>query len=76
VVKEKEYKPSIVRMENLNALERSRNFIVVFSSESNSPNDLRKNDMLFVYNDELFNTGVNNFIFKAEQINSIPKFKF
>jgi len=76
IVEETKYKPSIVRMENINALERSRNFIVVFSSEKNSDKDLRKKDMCFIYDDELFNTGTNKFIFDAKDINNIPQFIF
>ena len=75
-VEETEYKPTIVRMENINALERSRNFIVVFSSEKNSDKDLRRKDMCFVYYDEMFNTGTNKFIFQSKDINNIPQFIF
>ncbi len=71
-----EHKPSIVRLENINALEHSRNFIVVFSSEKNSEKDLRKKDMCFIYNDEMFNTGVNKFVFNSSDINNIPQFVF
>jgi hypothetical protein len=75
-IKDKEYHPDIVKLENINALEKSRNFIVVFSSEKNSEKDLRKNDMCFQYSDEMFDTGVNKFVFRAEDIGSIPEFKF
>jgi hypothetical protein len=72
----KEYKPGIARMENINALEKSRNIIVVFSTEKNTGNDIRKDDMCFTYNDELFNTGTNKFIFKKSDIEKLPEFEF
>lgn len=75
-VKEKEIRPEIVKLENINAIEKSRNFIVVFSSEKNSDKDLRKEDMCFTYSDEMFDTGVNKFIFKSDDIESIPEVKF
>jgi hypothetical protein len=70
------HSPTITRMENLNALEKSRNFIVVFSSAFNSDQDLRKKDMTFIYTDDLFNTGVHKFQFATEDIKRIPTFKF
>jgi hypothetical protein len=70
------YKPSIVRLENVNAQERGRNFVVVFSSEKGTPADIRKKDMSFTYNDEMFNTGVNKFVFRSRDIESLPQFKF
>lgn len=72
----KTYTPSIVRMENLNALERSRNFVVVFSCEKDPGNELRSSDLCFCYDDEMFNTGVNKFVFKSADLTRIPKFKF
>ncbi len=76
VVKEKDYKPEIVRMENINALEKSRNFIVVFSSAEGSETDLRKSDMCLSYDDELFNTGTSKFMFYSKDIQAVPKFIF
>lgn len=71
-----EVKPVIARLENINSLEKSRTFIVVFNSEKNTEKDLRNTDMCFTYNDELFNTGTNKFIFKASDIKALPEFKF
>jgi hypothetical protein len=71
-----EYRPGIARMENINALENSRNFIVVFGSEKNTAKDLRKTDLCFTYTDELFNTGTNKFIFKTADMQALPEFKF
>lgn len=72
---DKECKPTIVRMENINAQDNSRNFMVVFSAMSGSE-DLRQEDLCFTYSDELFNTGTNNFIFRSSDISNLPVFKF
>lgn len=70
------YKPSLVRMENINALEKSRNFMVVFENPAVVGEDLMQFDWTFVYADELFNTGVNKFLFSREAIQKLPEFKF
>lgn len=75
-VDNREYHPVIARLENINALEKSRNFIVVFNSTKGSSNDLAKNDICLSYDDELFNTGMSKFIFKAEDLKKLPAFTF
>lgn len=70
------YKPSITKIENINAPENGRNFIVVFDSEKNTAKDLRKHDLCFIYKDEMFSTGVNKFMFTASDINAVPELKF
>jgi hypothetical protein len=75
-IKDKSHTPVIVRMENINALEKSRNFMVIFNSTKGSENDFRKNDMCLTYDDGLFNTGLNKFIFNATDIQELPKFTF
>ena len=64
----KEHKPAIVQMENINALEKHRNLMVVFHNES-----YFSNDFSFVFNDELFSTGINKFLFRSKDINDVPK---
>lgn len=71
-----EYHPVIAKLENINALEKSRNFIVVFNSTKGSPSDLTKNDICLSYDDELFNTGLSKFIFEAEDLKKLPAFTF
>ncbi len=63
-----EFKPSIVHMENINALEKYRNVIVVFDT-----GNYLADNFSFIFSDELFNTGINKFYFKASDINGIPK---
>jgi hypothetical protein len=68
--------PSITRMENINALEKSRNFIVVFSSEAGNDKDLRKKDLCLSYSDELFHTGTTKFLFKKTDLQALPVLEF
>jgi hypothetical protein len=72
----KEYRPSIVRLENINSPERSRNFIVVFEKLPGGNNVLSQQDLSLVYEDEMFNAGTNKFVFKAKDINNLPGFIF
>lgn len=66
------HKPTIARLENINAPENSRNFVVVFEALKAE----EKDDLCFIYNDELFNTGTNKFIFKTDDIQNLPVFRF
>jgi hypothetical protein len=75
-VNEKEYRPVLTKLESINAIENSRNFIVVFSSEKNTKKDLRNYDLCFTYTDDLFHTGTNKFIFRTEDIEKVPSFNF
>lgn len=68
--------PVIARMENVNAFERGRNFVVVFASEKGTTNDLRRQDLVLCYDDQLFNTGVNKFTFKASDMEAVPVLRF
>lgn len=71
-----EYKPVITKLESVNAIENSRNFIVVFNSEKNTKQDLRNHDLCFTYADEIFHSGINKFIFKTSDLNRLPEFNF
>lgn len=75
-VKDKEFSPSIVRLETLNSVETSRNFLVVFNAEKNTPYEILKNDICFIYEDELFDTGVNKFLFNKSDFENFPLFVF
>jgi hypothetical protein len=72
----KEYRPELVRLENINAQERSRNFIAVFANQTSDGTLLQNENLCLVYSDELFNTGINKFVFKSADMNNIPDFKF
>lgn len=67
--------PSLVRMENINAQERSRNFIVVFEQQDALEKAMKESDTQFIYDDELFGTGTNKFLFEHKQLNAVPELK-
>lgn len=73
----REQRPALARMENLNAPERSRNFIVVFdvAPGAAAAGDPSK-ELCFTYHDGIFNTGTNKFLFDKDDLNDIPQFNF
>ena len=72
-VNSKKYVPELVQMETINTLEPSKNLIVVFNNLDEKGNDITSNDMTFVFNDELFYTGINKFVFKAKDLKTLPE---
>ncbi|PBQ30228.1 hypothetical protein CNR22_00125 [Sphingobacteriaceae bacterium] len=73
---EKIFRPVLARMENLNALEKSRNFIIVFNSKEIMEEEGVNDQMCFIYNDELFDIGTNKFVFQMNDIKTTPELKF
>lgn len=71
----KEYSPVIVRLESIHAQDNSRNFIAVFARK-NEQGDLDDQDLCFSYRDELFNTGLNKFIFRHKDMSRLPDLRF
>jgi len=69
---DKKIVPSITQMEQLYGLRNKRDIVIVFDV---NPEKLLKNDVAFIFKDELFYTGINKFTFKAEDINNIPDLK-
>ncbi len=72
-VNNKQYVPELVQMETINTLEPSKNLIIVFNTLDEKGKEIKDNDMTFVYNDELFYTGINKFIFKAKDLKAVPE---
>ena len=75
-INEKEYTPALTQMESVNGLAQERNILFVFNALDEQGKEILKNDAQFVYNDELFYTGINKFKFKMDKINNVPEFKF
>lgn len=67
----KEVKPVLTNMENVYGLSPERNIHLVFPADRSAREDLE-----VVFNDELFNTGINHFVITRKQLNSIPNFVF
>lgn len=75
-INNKEYKPELAQMESINSLEQSKNIIVVFKAIDEAGQKLMTDDLFFIYNDELFYTGINKFKFKMQEIQGLPELKY
>jgi hypothetical protein len=71
-IKDKEYEPDMVQMESINSLEPHKSFVVVFRALDEQGKKIVTDDLLFSFDDELFNTGVSKFKFKINDIASVP----
>ena len=73
---ERKYQPVLSTLENVYGLSKQRNIYFVFAPEEPEA-DFRKNEKLdFVFDDEIFNTGISHFIFLSENIKKIPSLSF
>jgi hypothetical protein len=71
------YKPVLSHLENVYGLTDSRNITIVFVPETEEEQSFyMAEEILFTYDDELFDTGINHFTFNREDINSTPLFNF
>jgi hypothetical protein len=73
---DKEYKPDLTQMESINSPERSKSIIVVFKSVDEAGKSIVTDDLVFIYNDELFFTGINKFKFLRSDLVDLPELKF
>lgn len=70
-----EFVPVLAEMENTYDLTKDRTIYLVFSDKANG--DLLKGETLdFIFEDEIFATGLNHFKFDAEDIREVPALKF
>jgi hypothetical protein len=71
----KRYKPVLSAMENSYELGPGRNIIFVFVPPNKTDQSLFTSDVLdFVYDDNTFDMGLNQFLFKQKDIQGIPNF--
>ncbi len=76
ITEQKEYAPSLTNLENTYGMSTSRNIIAVFAPEKEK-NELMEADKLTLkFDDEIFSTGMNHFVFNKKEINNIPEIKF
>lgn len=71
-----EQAPVIARMENINAQEPGRNFVIVFNTQDKTSVTAENEQMCFIYQDGLFNTGINKFTFNTRDLAKVPSFTF
>lgn len=72
----KEYMPVLSNMENVYGLSKSRNIYLVFAPDDINDDLLTSEKLDFVFNDEIFHTGINHFVFNRKDILKIPKIEF
>ena len=73
-----EYKPVLSAMENIYGLTTSRNILFVFApTEEEQKDDFYQSQELdFVYEDELFDLGINHFVFSRNDIKKTLQLNF
>jgi len=68
-----EFLPVLSAMENIYSLDTKRNIILAFVPDVGNEDSFFNSDKLgFVYDDQLFNLGVNHFVFKRSDMMQIP----
>ena len=70
------FKPVLASMENTYSTTTNRTIYLVFSDETKDRKLLSSDELDFVFNDELFNTGVNHLVYKKKEIDNIPALAF
>lgn len=72
---QKKYSPVMTNLENVYGLNKSRNIYVVFTPQKENEDMLSAENLDFIFNDEIFNTGIHHFIFDKKDIENIPNVK-
>jgi hypothetical protein len=71
-----EFRPVLASMENTYGLKSQRDIYLVFTDESPA-NALQKDEALdFVFRDEIFQTGINHFVFQQDDLTGLPAINF
>jgi hypothetical protein len=68
--------PSICVMENSYGLSKVKKIYIVFPAKHEDKELLHKQELDIVYVDEIFNTGINHFLFSSSAINKANQIKF
>lgn len=71
-----EYRPVLTSMENTYSLKGQRNIYMVFTDDTAEAELMKAPELDFVFNDEIFQTGVNHFVFNQDDLQSMPIIKF
>jgi hypothetical protein len=70
------YKPVIANLENIYGLVNERKIMFVFPRVNSTEDLTNSKELDFVFTDEIYNTGINHFVFTQEQIKKVPNFIF
>ncbi|PCJ89985.1 MAG: hypothetical protein COA57_00085 [Flavobacteriales bacterium] len=71
-----EFKPVLSAMENVYGLSKHRNIYIVFSPSHEKSELLDVQTFDLIFNDELFETGINHFVFQKTDFEAVPKINF
>jgi hypothetical protein len=72
----REYRPVLTSMENTYSLKGQRNIYMVFTDNATETELMKEHELDFVFNDEIFQTGVNHFIFNQNDLGGMPAINF
>jgi hypothetical protein len=72
----KEYRPVLSMLENTYSVGNSRNLYLVFTDEEDWQKLGQGQQLDLVFNDELFSTGINHFVFDNKKIAAVPRINF
>jgi hypothetical protein len=72
----KEYRPVLFSMENSYGLKGQRNIYLVFTDDAPTNQLMKEQELDFIFEDEIFQTGTNHFVFSQRDFNSIPEINF
>jgi hypothetical protein len=70
------FKPVLNTMENTYSTTNSRSIFLVFNGEELAKEFDHSESVDLVFNDDIFQTGVNHFVFEKKSLESIPNFIF
>jgi hypothetical protein len=70
------YRPILVNLENVYGLSNHRNFYVVFAPHNDVDDLFSSEELTITFSDQIFNTGINQFTFKKEDIDFLPQMTF
>jgi hypothetical protein len=72
-----DFVPVLVNMEQSFGLKKGRDFIVVFVPGKGTSKDFFNSSTYdFIYDDEIFDLGINHFVFDKKDIDALPKLNF
>jgi hypothetical protein len=71
-----EFRPVLTSMENTYSLKGQRNIYMVFTDTATDTELMNEKELDLVFNDEIFETGINHFVFEQSDLQSIPAINF
>jgi len=71
----KRFHPVLTKLENIYGLDKRRKAMVVFSPERDSAELKNHEEYDIIFNDEIFDTGLNHFVFAGNDLNGIPELR-